>query len=273
VAPEASTDTWPTYRHDAARSGCVASPLPDSLETAWETQLDDGRLGSPVVTEDQVFLPAIDAHRLVALDLASGQVLWKFTAGGRIDSPPTIHGQTAIFGSADGWIYCVRTTDGQLVWRFRAAPEDRRIVVHDQLESVWPLHGSVLVQDGTVFAVAGRTGHLDGGMLLVRLEAASGKLRSETPLTDAALPDVRVSPASKVRSARPTATGRRAAPVQPRRLPGRFLVAPHLLAVRHTDALGVGQLAERGHPGSRRTPAGAEHGSGVRFWPIRPVSP
>ena len=77
----------------------------------------------------------------------------------------------AIFGCRDGWVYCLRTTDGEQVWRYRAAPEERLIVSYEQLESAWPVNGAVLVQDGSVYGVAGRSMFLDGGLHLFKLDA------------------------------------------------------------------------------------------------------
>jgi outer membrane protein assembly factor BamB len=119
---------------------------------------------------------------VVALSAADGSRLWDFTAGARIDSPPTYHRGTVIFGSADGWVYCLRAKDGELAWRFRAAPEERRIGAFGQLESAWPVHGSVLVLDGTAYFAAGRCSHLDGGIRLFALDAATGEVRHETTL-------------------------------------------------------------------------------------------
>lgn len=62
-----------------------------------------------------------------------------------------------------------RAVDGELAWRYRAAPIDRRTMAYEQLESLWPVHGSVLVHNSQVFAVAGRSNFLDGGLRLVRL--------------------------------------------------------------------------------------------------------
>jgi hypothetical protein len=70
--------------------------------------------------------------------------------------------------------------DGELVWRFRAAPEDRRVVVYNQLESAWPVHGSVLVKDRIVYTAAGRSSYLDGGIHLYRLNLETGEKLSET---------------------------------------------------------------------------------------------
>jgi outer membrane protein assembly factor BamB len=189
---------WPTYRGDAARSGSTPAAVPAALRAAWEVSLDTGPISSPVVADGRVFVAATDAHTVHALDAGDGRRLWSFTAGGRIDSPPTIHRGTALFGSADGWIYAVRTADGQLAWRFRAAPEDRRIVAYGQLESAWPLHGSVLVVEDQVYAVAGRTAYLDGGMVLHRLDAATGESLSAAPIASAALPDVMSSDGTSI---------------------------------------------------------------------------
>jgi outer membrane protein assembly factor BamB len=174
---------WPTYRHDPARSGATKTPVPAELRKAWQVDLG-GKLSSVTVAGGRVFLAAIDRHTLYALDAASGKTAWTFTAGARIDSPPTIYRGCALFGAADGWVYCLDAADGRLAWRFRAAPLDRRLMAYEQLESAWPVSGSVLVEGGAVCCVAGRSAFLDGGMRLVRLDPLSGKKLSETLLDD-----------------------------------------------------------------------------------------
>ena len=54
----------------------------------------------------------------------------------------------------------------------------------EQLESVWPVHGSVLVEDGVASFVCGRSCFLDGGMKFFRLDAKSGKKLVEVAYTD-----------------------------------------------------------------------------------------
>jgi len=175
---------WPTYRHDAARSGATKIAVrPDGLKQSWQTGLG-GRLTSPVVAGGQLFVASIDSHAVCALDADTGKPTWSFTAGGRVDSPPTVHEGRVLFGSADGYVYCLRASDGQLAWRFRAAPEERRMGAFDQIESVWPVSGSVLVEDGAVYCVAGRSMFLDGGLRLVRLDPATGRKLSETIFDD-----------------------------------------------------------------------------------------
>ncbi|QDV83593.1 PQQ-binding-like beta-propeller repeat protein [Planctomycetes bacterium TBK1r] len=186
--PTGSTpaDDWPTYRHDAGRSGTTSGPISEDVDSKWTVNLG-GRLTSPVIAGGNVYVAQIDQHTLHALDEKSGESKWTFTAGARIDSPPTIHRGRVVFGGADGWVYCL-TTDGQLVWRYRAAPLDRRAMAYEQLESLWPVHGSVLIHDDTVYTVAGRSNFLDGGLRLLRLDLATGKKLSET-IMDETNPD------------------------------------------------------------------------------------
>ncbi|MHC4352473.1 MAG: outer membrane protein assembly factor BamB family protein [Planctomycetota bacterium] len=174
---------WPTYRHDNARSGRTGARVPSKLTSAWNANLG-GNLTSPVVAGGKVFVASKDTHTVHALDARSGEVLWSYTAGARVDSPPTIFHGTVLFGSADGYVYSLRTTNGALIWRFRAAPMDQRAMWFEQLESVWPVHGSVLVQNGVIYCVAGRSAFLDDGMRLIRLDPATGRLLSETVLDD-----------------------------------------------------------------------------------------
>ncbi len=172
-------DDWPTFRHDQKRSGTSRQDIPKDIETTWTTSLG-GRLTSPVIANGLVYVSQIDAHTLHALDQKTGKEAWTFTAGARVDSPPTVERGRVFFGCTDGCVYCLKADDGQLIWRYRVAPLDRRAMAFEQLESLWPVHGSVLIKDSIVWAVAGRSNFLDGGLRLVRLDQESGKKLSET---------------------------------------------------------------------------------------------
>jgi outer membrane protein assembly factor BamB len=172
---------WPTYRCDAQRSGSTKAKIAPQLQIDWTADLD-GRLSSPVVSDGRLFVSEVDAHTLHALDAETGKLLWSFTTGGRIDSPPTCRAGRVLFGSADGRVYCLRAADGALAWSYLAAPSEQRLVAFGQVESVWPVHGTVLVRDGVAWFVAGRSRFLDGGLRLVRLDAETGEFLSETRL-------------------------------------------------------------------------------------------
>jgi outer membrane protein assembly factor BamB len=181
TGPEAGTVDWPTYRHDTLRSGSIRAIMPNALQPLWRKKVGR-KVSPPIVVGERVFVSLIDEHGLVALDATNGERIWAFSTGGRIDSPPTYYRGMVIFGSADGWVYCLNAASGELVWRFLAGPRDRRIGAFGQLESAWPVHGSVLVQDGTVYFVAGRSSYLDGGLYLYGLDARSGEIRHQTRL-------------------------------------------------------------------------------------------
>jgi outer membrane protein assembly factor BamB len=165
---------WPTYRHDPARSGVSRQAVAGDLEEVWKAG-PGGRLSAVVVSAGRLYVASVDEHTVHALDATDGRVVWSHTAGGRIDSPPTVWGELLVFGSADGYVRCLRASDGELAWRFRAAPADRRVMSFGRLESVWPVHGSVLVVDGVAFFAAGRSSFLDGGIRMYKLDIRSGR--------------------------------------------------------------------------------------------------
>jgi len=218
--PEDDPTDWPTYRHDVFRSGSIGATLPGDLTRMWETSLccpaiapaekapaedssaedtpagdspaqrptlrehPQGGLTPPVAAYEKIFLAEPDAHMVHAVDAQNGKRLWSFIADGRVDSPPTLYRGLCIFGCTDGHVYCLRASDGQLAWRFRAAPEERQLCVMDQVESAWPVHGSVLVRDDKIYFTAGRSSHLDGGIHVYALDPQSGRVLHQALLHD-----------------------------------------------------------------------------------------
>ncbi len=174
---------WPFYRHDMARSGATSHPVRPQLLPQWRTFVG-GKLSSCTVAGGKVFVAAVDRHTVYALDAHTGKEAWRYTADGRVDSPPAYLSGRVIFGAADGSVYCLNAADGELVWRYHAAPKRRQMMATGQLESPWPVHGSVFVQDNKVYCIAGRCRFLDGGMRLVILDVSTGRLLSEKLLDE-----------------------------------------------------------------------------------------
>ena len=186
-------DEWPCYRADAWRSGSTASAVPAQLDVLWTAKLGGwpagrlvqdwrenrfvrGPITPPVAAGGLAVVARPDAHQVVALDARTGQPRWRFTANGRVDTPPTLFAGLCLFGTRSGWVYCLRASDGQLAWRRRAAADDERIVSFGQLESPSPVPGSVLVVGGRACFAAGRHPFADGGVRVFAVEPASGKL-------------------------------------------------------------------------------------------------
>ncbi len=180
---------WPAYRGSASRHGVAGTRMSERYETGWSTLLK-GRLTQPVIADGKVIVSAIDQHTVYALGEDDGRVAWRFQAGGIVNSPPTLWRGRAFFGCNDGWVYCLNIRTGALVWKYRAAPLDRRLIAYENVESVWPVHGSVLVlpkpksSGGRVYCIAGRSMFLDGGLRSIVLDAASGERIAETVMDD-----------------------------------------------------------------------------------------
>jgi outer membrane protein assembly factor BamB len=167
--------SWPQMRHDALRSGVSATTVPASLKQRWKIETGE-KVTQPVVGEGRVVFAAIDENTIYAADEKTGKFVWQRTVGGRVDSPPAIYKGTVLFGCADGRVYCLRLSDGELAWSFLAAPADIRTVALEQVESLWPVHGSVLVLNDVLYCAAGRSTWLDKGIEMYGLDPATGKV-------------------------------------------------------------------------------------------------
>jgi len=178
-AGESDASEWPTYRGDIARSGSTSVSVPVNLKRRWEYDLDGAPSGI-VVAQNRVLVSAVDKNTVFCLDADTGNLVWEYVARGAVDSPPTIHEGLAVFGGRAGYVYAVNLESGQLAWSFRASGADVRIVDDGRLESVAPIHGSVLVLDDVAYFCAGRSSFLDGGIRLYGLDVDSGEIRYET---------------------------------------------------------------------------------------------
>lgn len=189
---------WPLYRHDRWRSASSASPGPTQMGELWRIVLDGevesatknpgpilhdwqdnpvvkGPLSAPTIANGTAFVTRPNAHELIAIDTSNGGIRWRFTANGRLDTPPAIHRGLCLFGSATGWVYALRADTGELVWRLRAAPTDERIVAYGQVESPWPVPGAILVMDDVAYFAAGRQPLADGGILVFAVDPLTGE--------------------------------------------------------------------------------------------------
>lgn len=135
---------WPMYRHDNARSGSSQIDVAAKVTKKWTTKIG-GKLTQAIAVGDSVHLASVNQYTVYSLSLDDGSIRWRFTASSRVDSAPTYHRGRIIFGSADGWVYNLDAATGELAWKFRAAPEERMVNVYGHLESLWPVHGSVIV--------------------------------------------------------------------------------------------------------------------------------
>jgi outer membrane protein assembly factor BamB len=161
---------WPMWRHDGHRSAVSSEQLPESLELhwsldlgarqqAWEDPLNKDLLAydrsfEPIVMEGRLFLGFSDSDKLVAFEASSGGKLWTFYTEGPVRLPPVGWQGHVYFCSDDGYLYCVRATDGELAWKFRGGPNARHALGNRRLVSAWPARGGPVIRDGTVYFAA-----------------------------------------------------------------------------------------------------------------------
>ena len=197
-AAKPKPEDWPLYRHDRWRSGSTKSKGPKLLNKKWTLTLGNandakakptgpilhdwkdnpiikGQLSAPTIANGIVYVTKPNEHELIAINSTSGKVTWRFTANGRLDTPPAIYKGLCLFGSATGWVYALKANTGELVWKLRAAPTEERIVTYGQVESPWPVPGAILVMDDIAYFAAGRQPLADGGILVFAVNPMTGE--------------------------------------------------------------------------------------------------
>lgn len=166
---------WPTFRADAARSAHTNAAIPAQVQLLWQTPAREGVAPSaPVAVGGMVFTAGSDGV-VQARDVATGDVRWTAYTGGAVHYPPTIDDGRAWVGSSDGWAYAFEAATGKLLWRFRAAPIERRIPLYGSIVSTWPVASGVLVHDGVAYLAAGLNDF--DGTHVYALDATTGQIR------------------------------------------------------------------------------------------------
>ncbi|MDP6637377.1 MAG: PQQ-binding-like beta-propeller repeat protein [Phycisphaerae bacterium] len=196
AAPATGSDgpaDWPMYMANPRRGNWTSAVLPKTLKQLWtinpapedakhpivrewrDNWYTQGPITSVSISEGAAVFALIDRQQVVSIDLVGGREKWRTTVDGRVDTAPTIRKGVVYVGTRNGWVYALNRDSGKLIWRFFAAPRTEKLMTFGQLESRWPLFGSVLVDDDGVWALAGRHNDTDAGLWWWNLNAVSGK--------------------------------------------------------------------------------------------------
>lgn len=180
VKDTAATSDWTQWRYDECRTAQSPATAPRQLYLQWRrdlpvppvrmmTGLPPGIDCTYVSTVDYprpvqlgkgLFVPSAANDRVTAYDTDSGSELWRYYASGAVRRPPaavTLSSGSAvvIFGSDDGWVYCVNALDGTERWRRLLAPNTKKAMGFGRLSSIWPVLASPVIYGGKVYCVAG----------------------------------------------------------------------------------------------------------------------
>jgi len=182
---------WPMWRCDSGRTAVSSEPLPEAApEVLWEhlftprVQTWDSPLNNYLMQYDRVFEPIVvgrtlmvgfnDSDKLIAIDTRTGKIRWIFYCDGPIRLAPVANKKNVYFGSDDGCFYCVDIASGQEVWKFQAAPADRKLIGNRRVISMWPIRGGPVIEDGTIYFSAGIWPFM--GVFIYALDVETGKV-------------------------------------------------------------------------------------------------
>jgi len=193
---------WPAFRKDTNGSAASSAIIPKTGQQIWQYPADHidipgtdilghayyKQYTSPVTSDGFVYYSGSDGA-VKALDATNGEPLWTAYTGGDVRFPPTIWKGSVLVGSGDGWVYSFEARTGELIWRFRAAPIERKIPVYGSLLSTWPVASGVLVEDGVAYFAAGIVNY--DGTHVYAIDAKTGKIKWQNNTSGHLLPEAR----------------------------------------------------------------------------------
>ncbi len=144
---------WAGWRGNRLRSGIAGELAGPALKETWRAECP-GPLTAFAVGYGMLYFGS-DRCRLYALDSATGTVAWQFITDGGIRAAPYLWNRAVYVGDDEGWVYCVRAETGELIWRFRAALNEDRMVGYGNFMSRWPVRSGVVVGENTAYFGAG----------------------------------------------------------------------------------------------------------------------
>ena len=156
-------------------------------QETWEVDLtpededgEEGRGGGVAYEGGRIFVTT-GFGETIALDTASGEVLWRTQAGTPYRSAPTANGGRVFTITSDNQMICISAADGEILWRHRGITESAGI-----LAATSPaVSGSIVIapySSGELFALRVENGNQLWSDSLTR----TGNVTSLTELNDIA---------------------------------------------------------------------------------------
>ncbi|WP_291169320.1 PQQ-binding-like beta-propeller repeat protein [Gimesia sp.] len=178
------------WRYDAGHTASTPHDLPHKLAPLWSRsfgareQVWDDPLNNDLMTYDKILEPVVvgkrmyvgfnDADKLIALNTETGRTLWTFFAEGPIRFSPVATEARVYLVSDDGYLYCLDSATGKLVWKFRGAPSAQKALGNKRVISAWPARGGPVLYNDTVYFAASIWPFM--GTFIYALDAESGNV-------------------------------------------------------------------------------------------------
>jgi outer membrane protein assembly factor BamB len=177
---------WPMWRYDANRSGASPHDLPAKLYLQWireyrrlkpawpdQDKMQFDVVREPVVAGQTLYFNSSRYDAMRALDTHTGDEKWTYFVDGPIRFAPVVWEGRLYFASDDGYLYCLHSDTGRLLWKFRGGPGDRKILGNERLISTWPARGAPVTADGKVYFAASIWPFM--GIFIHALDARTGQ--------------------------------------------------------------------------------------------------
>jgi outer membrane protein assembly factor BamB len=139
--------TWPLARGNSESQAFSPSKLPDNPILLWEHKIESTAFEStPLIVDNRVYLGDLDGE-FYALDLETGNVLWKNSSESGYLAGAALHQERIIVGDYDGLVRCFNVKDGKQEWTFET---------DSQIDGGPNFHeGTVLIasEDGKLYSI------------------------------------------------------------------------------------------------------------------------
>ena len=189
TSASASADDWPHYRADSGRSGYTSEQLPGDLSLCWvhksshapspawrgkDTRMPFDYAYQPVIADGTLYFGSSSDCKIYSLDAATGKIQWTYFTDSPVRFAPAVLKDKVYAVSDDGFLYCLSTKQGKLLWKKRGGPDNSMILGNDRMISRWPARGGVVIEDGVVYFGAGVWP--SDGIYIYALDAETGKV-------------------------------------------------------------------------------------------------
>jgi outer membrane protein assembly factor BamB len=181
---------WPMWRYDAGRTAYSPETLSEELNIQWTrkyTSRDpvwDDPLNRDLMQYDRIFEPIVmgkclyigfnDRDKIAAIDTETGKQKWQFFTEGPVRLPPVGWNDRIYITSDDGYLYCLSADKGELLWKFRGGPNNRKLLGNKRMISMWPARGGVVIDDGVLYFAASIWPWM--GTFIYALDAETGEI-------------------------------------------------------------------------------------------------
>jgi outer membrane protein assembly factor BamB len=154
----AAAGAWPQFRANPSLTGVADAAPPANLKLLWTYEAGDSIESSAAIADGVVYV-GVGNGDLIAVDLDSGALRWKYATGHFIgESSPAVGGGAVFIGDLDGTLHAVSARDGQRLWTFKTNAEIKSSPV------LVSAQGTDLVLIGSydqhLYALEARTGKL-----------------------------------------------------------------------------------------------------------------